>query len=96
MCTPAIDDAPANSRKQTGSALSINIVKTAARRATAVLRVLRKRNRAPYAIFFHTSRSLICQGTRIAECNVAFVGRRCRMQLVEQRRHAFSLRFRPA
>jgi hypothetical protein len=83
MCTPTINDAPINTREQTSSALSINIVKTAARRATAVLRVLRKRYRASYAILFHTSCGLIRQGTRIAECDVTFVGRCCWMQLVE-------------
>ena len=95
MCTPTIDDTPINTRKQPSFGLSINIIKTAARRATAVLRVLRKRYRASYAILFHTSRSLFCQGIRIAKCDIAFVGRCCWMQLVKQRHHAFALSFRP-
>jgi len=36
MCTPTINDASTNTRKQTSSALSINIVKTTARRGATV------------------------------------------------------------
>ena len=96
MCTPAINDAPANTRKQPGFALSVNVIKTAARRATAVLRVLRKRYRAPHAILLHPSRGLVCQRVCVAERDVALVGCRRRVELVEQRHQALPLRLRPA
>ena len=96
MCTPAINDAPADTRKQPGFALSVNVIKTAARRATAVLRVLRKRNRALHAILLHPSRGLVRQRVCIAERDVALVGCRRRVELVEQRHQAFALRLRPA
>ena len=61
MCTSTINDAPADAGKQPGFALSVNVIKTAARRATAVLRVLRKRYRALHMILLHPSRGLIRQ-----------------------------------
>jgi len=39
MCTPSINDTPTDTGKKTGSALSINVIKTAARSTTAVLRI---------------------------------------------------------
>jgi hypothetical protein len=83
MCTPTINDAPIDTRKHPGFALSINVIKTATRRATAVLRVLCKRYRVFHAILLHTPCSLVCQGMCIAECDVALV--RCcrRVELVQ-------------
>ena len=96
MCTPAINDAPTDTRKQPGFALSVNVIKTAARRATAVLGVLRKRYRALHAILLHPSRGLVRQRVCVAERDVALVGCRRRVELVEQRHQAFPLGLRPA
>ena len=96
MCAPSINNTPADTREKTGFALSVNVVKTAAGSTTAVLRVLCEGYRAFHAVLLETSRGLICQGMRVAECNVALVGRCCWVEFVEQRRHSFTLKFGPA
>jgi hypothetical protein len=83
MCAPTINDGPIDIRKQPGFALSVNVIETATRRTTAVLRVLCKGYRTFHAVLLHTSRGLIRQRTCIAERDVALVGRRRRMELVE-------------
>lgn len=83
MSTPTINDAPIDTRKQPGLALSVNVIETATRRATAVLRVLRKRYRAFHAILFHKPCGLVCQGMCIAERDVTLVRCRRRVELVQ-------------
>jgi hypothetical protein len=59
MRTPPVNDAPINTRKEPSSALSVNVVETATRRTTAVLRVLCEGYRPFHTVLFHTFCGLV-------------------------------------
>lgn len=95
MSTPPVNHAPFYSvPKVARLALPIELVQTAPRRATAVLGILRERDRALDAIRLHLPGRLVREGTRIAERDIALVGCRGRVQFVKNRGHAFALEFR--
>lgn len=72
------------------------LVQTASRRGTAVLRVLRERDRPSGAIALHLLETRLRQGFRITEHDVWLVRCRFRVELVEEGAHCCSLRTRPS
>jgi hypothetical protein len=96
VCAPSVNDAPVDARKHPSPAFAEYVVETAARRATTILRVLRKGYRAFHAVLLHAPCGLLCERSRVAERDVALVRRCGWVELVEQCRHALPLQFGPA
>ena len=76
VCAPSVNDAPVDAREKSGLAFPVDVVKTAARRATAILGVLRKGYRAFHAVLLHAPCGLLRERTCVAERDVALVRRR--------------------
>ncbi len=96
MCAPSVNDTPVDAREKPGPAFSVDVVETAARRAAAILGVLRKGYRAFYAVLLHAPCGLFCERSCVAKRDIALVRRCGWMELVEQCCHALPLKFRPA
>ncbi len=95
MSTPPVNHAPFYPVPEVAClALPIQLVQTASRRAAAVLRILREGDRALDAVRLHLPGRLVRERTRIAERDIALVGCRGRMQLVQNGSHTLALELR--
>jgi hypothetical protein len=90
---PAVDNTPLNTFELALAAEEL--VKRAASRRTAVLRVLRERNRPGDAVLAHGARRRARLRVRVTESDVVLVRGRLRRELVHQLGHALALNVRP-
>ena len=95
MRAPAIDDTPLYPFEKPSLRLPEHIVEAAARRAAAVLRVLRERNSPLDPVFLHETGCLLHERVRISECNVGLVRCRFRVHFVQQGSHPSALDLTP-
>jgi len=94
MGTPSIYDAPFDIPHFPCTAPSVQFIQTTSSRAAAVLGVLSECDRSFDTILLHFSCRFLCQGVRIPEGDVKFMGCCFRMQFIQQRRHSLTLLFR--
>jgi hypothetical protein len=93
MRPPAVDNTPLDTLKLTLAAEEL--VKGAACCRTAVLRVLRERNRPRDAVLAHGARRCARLRVRVTKSDVVLVRGRLRRELVHQLGHALALDVRP-
>jgi hypothetical protein len=95
MRAPPVDDTPLDVSKIALAASPEQLIQRAACCRTAVLRVLRERNRPLHAVFLHPPRRLTRERIRVPEGNVVLMRCRLRRELVEETNHALALDISP-
>ena len=89
---PAINHAPLDILQLARLAPPVELVQTAPRCAATVLWILRERDRTLHTVRLHLPRGHVRERLRVTERDVVLVRRGCRVQLVQELRHALTLK----